>query len=256
MSKETPEELEARGFFEFLGYVVTRVPETSGSQRADYAIANGVDQFIAEVKSRGRDEDFERSMERFGHAESQRAAGRSNPISRQISVAGRQLAATAAEDPSLLRIIVFVAAGDDPELQVDQFQATLYGTVDLLREDVGGAVAVPCFYFTFSDFCRLPGIDAAVVLVPPTARLCVNSFGVRRDRLGESNLYKALSAVGAVTDPEAQERMGQAFLADTDIDRRDEAAMLGYVRSKYGLPELLPFKPTKYRAAVNVPRQT
>lgn len=256
MAKETPEELEARKFFECLGYVVTQVPESSGSERADYAVADGVDQFVAEVKSRGRDEAFERSMERFGHAESQQAVGRSNPISKQISVAAGQLASTAAESPGLLRIVVLVAAGDDPELQADQFQATLYGTVDLLREDVDGVVAVPCFYFAFSDFCRFPGVDAAVVLVPPAARLCINGFSRRRGRLAESNLYKVLSAAGAVSDPEAQERLGQAFLADADIDRRDEAAMLGYVRSKYGLPELLPFKPTKYRAAAMVPRQS
>jgi hypothetical protein len=250
---ETPEESEARRFFESLGYVVTRVPESNRSQQADYSIENGVDQFIAEVKSRGRDEDFERRMERFGRAESQQTIGRSNPISKQISVAAGQLAATAAENPSLLRIIVFVAAGDDPELQVDQFQATLYGKVDLLREGDAGVVAVPCFYFTFSDFFRLRGIDAAVVLAPAGARLCINSFAGRRDRLGESKLHKEMSAVGAVTDPEAQERLGGAFLADTDIDRRDEAAILSYVRSKYGRPELLTFLPTKFRAAVKVP---
>ena len=49
--------------------------------------------------------------------------------------------------------------------------------------------------------------------------------------------------------------MGDAFLADTDIDRRDEAAMLSYVRRKYGRPELLTFVPTKFRAAVKIPRQ-
>jgi hypothetical protein len=256
MARETPEESEARRFFEFLGYVVTRVPESRDSQRADYSIENGADQFIAEVKSRGPDEHFEQRMERFGRAESQQTIGRSNPISKQISVAASQLAATTAGNQSLLRIVVLVAAGDDPELQVEQFQATLYGKVDLLREGRFGVVAVPCFYFTFNDFFRHPAIDAVVVLVPAGARLCINSFARQRDQLGESKLHKELTAVGAVTDPEAQERLGDAFLADTHIDRRDEAAMLGYIRSKYGHPELLTFAPTKYRAAVKIPHKS
>jgi hypothetical protein len=257
MVRETPEEWEARRFFESLGYVVTRLSESSDFQRADYSVENGVDHFLAEVKSRGPDEDFEQRMERFGRAQSQETIGRSNSISKQITGAAGQLAATAAENPSLLRVIVLVAAGDHPELQVDQFQATLYGKVDLLRADCAGVLAVPCFYFTFSDFFRLPDIDAAVVLAPAGARLCINSFAGRRDRLGESRLHKELSAAGAVTDPEAQERLGNAFLADdTDIDRRDEAAMLRYVRSKYGHPELLTFLPTIFRAAVRIQHQS
>ena len=255
-TSETTEESEARRFFESLGYVVTRIPESSDGQQADYSIENGIDQFIAEVKSRGQDVEFERSMEQFGHAESQQTTGRSNPISKQISVATRQIAATADQEPSSLRVIVFVAAGDDPDMQVEQFQATLYGRVYLLREGDAGVVAVPCFYFTFSDFFRFNDVDAAVVITPAGARLYINSFAGRRDRLRQSKLHKVLSAAGAVTDPEAQEQRGDAFLADTDIDRRDETAILDYVRRKYGRPELLTFRPKKFRAAVTVRHQS
>src|ERR1035438_2046029 len=69
MVRETPEEWEARRFFESLGYVVTRLSESSDFQRADYSVENGVDHFLAEVKSRGPDEDFEQRMERFGRSE-------------------------------------------------------------------------------------------------------------------------------------------------------------------------------------------
>jgi hypothetical protein len=68
----------------------------------------------------------------------------------------------------------------------------------------------------------------------------------------ESRLYKALFAAGAATDPAALERLGSAFLVDTDMDRRDEASTLRYVRGKYGLPELLTFKPERFRAAVQI----
>jgi hypothetical protein len=250
MARETPEELEARGFFESLGYVVERLSESSDSQRADYSVENGVDHLIVEVKSRGRDDEFEKRLERYGRAQSQATVRRNNPLSKQITGAARQIAATAAEDLSLLRVIVLVTAGDQPELPVDQFEATLYGKVYLLRADGAGVLAVPCFYFTFSDFFRLPDIDAAVVLARGGARQCTNSFARQRERLRSSKLHRGLSLAGAVTDPETQERLGKAFLADTDIDRADERAMLSFVRSKYGHPELLTFVPTIFRAAV------
>jgi hypothetical protein len=63
MKSETPEEIEARGFFEFLGYIVTRIPEARDGQRADYAIKDGTDRYIAEVKSRGPDQDFARQLQ-------------------------------------------------------------------------------------------------------------------------------------------------------------------------------------------------
>jgi hypothetical protein len=45
MSSETTEEIEARGFFECLGYVVARIPEARDSQRADYSIEDGTDRY-------------------------------------------------------------------------------------------------------------------------------------------------------------------------------------------------------------------
>jgi len=250
MNRETPLELAARSFFEHVGYVVSRIPEANDDQRADYSIENAGERLIAEVKSRGPDEEFERQMERVGRASSEQSFGRANPISRQIREASGQLAATFPENPSWPRILVLVAAGDNPDLQVEQFRATLYGTIHLLRAGGVGAVAIPCFYFTFNDFYRFRDIDAAVVLTPRGALLWLNAFGKRRDRVRETTLFKKLSAVGAVTDPDLLERAGEAFLVDTDMDRRDEDVTLAHVRSKYGHPELITFKPKNFRAAV------
>jgi hypothetical protein len=254
--REAPEESEARRFFESLGYVATRLPESSHSRQADYSVQNGVDQLLVEVKSRRRDEGFDQDLEQFGRAQSQQTLGRRNPISKQISDAAGQLAATAAENSSSLRLVVFVTADDDPKVQFDQVEATLYGKIDLLCEGSAGVVAVPCFYFTFSEFFRTPSVDAAMVLTPMGGRLLINAFSGRRGRLGASKLYQELLAAGAVTDSEAQELMGDAFLADTDIDRRDEAAILSYIRNKYGRPGLLAVVPTRFRAAIKIPHQS
>ncbi len=261
MKSETPEEIEARGFFEFLGYIVTRIPEARDGQRADYAIEDGTDQYIAEVKSRGPDQDFARQLERGAIAESQQLIGRTNSISGQVKGASDQLAATEPDDPSALRLIVFVAAGDDPELQVEQFKSTLYGKVDLLRQEASEEIATPCFYFTFSEFFRFRHVDGALVLLPMGAQkigahLYANGYSCRSDRLRASKLYQQLSLSGAVTDPIMLEREGKAFVADTDLDRRNEGSVLSYIRNKYGRPELLDARFKKVRVAVKTPYES
>jgi hypothetical protein len=245
MKSRTPEEIEARGFFEFLGYVVTRIPETCDGQRSDYAIEDGIERYMVEVKSRGPDRDFARQLERRAIAESQHLIGRPNPISGQVKDASDQLAATEPDDPSVLRLIVFVAAGDDPDLQVEQFKSTLYGIVDLLRQEASKVISIPCFYFTFTDFFRFRHVDGALVLLPMGAHLYDNGFSCQSGRLRASKLYQQLSPSGAVTDPIMLEREAKAVVADTDLDRRDESSVLSYIRNKYGRPELQVFRPKK-----------
>lgn len=44
------------------------------------------------------------------------------------------------------------------------------------------------------------------------------------------------------------------LIADTEIDRREEGALLDYIKAKYGPNVTLTFEPTHARAAVVVPR--
>jgi len=255
-SDESPEELEAHRFFEHLGYAVSRIAETGSAQAADFRVRDSQEAFLVEVKGRGPNANFARQLEIEARAESEQRMARINTISRQVREAADQLAATDPDDRTSFRVLAFVAAGDDPDLQVDQFQKTIYGTVDLLTDTGSGATAMPCFYFTFSDFFRFRHIDAAVVLSPRGARLCINGFGGASHLLRASRLHSSFSSADAVTDPALVEGQGQAYIADTDFDRRDELAVLAYVREKYGRGELLPFKPTKLRVAMKVPYES
>src|SRR5206468_3113877 len=116
-------------------------------------------------------------------AESEERVARTNVISRQIRDAADQLAAIDSADSTAMRLIAFMAAEDDPDIQIEQFQRTLFGTVDLLTEDSTGVTPVPCFYFTFSDFFRFKHVDASIMLSPRGARLCVNTFSARLKHL-------------------------------------------------------------------------
>jgi len=249
--KESREETIARRFFETLGCSVERIAPAQDPQ-ADFRIQHESDRYIVEVKGRGPDQDFARQLRESGQAGSQAPMSRTNTISRQVSEAAGQLATTDPTDDASIRLMAFVAAGDDPELQVDQFQKTLYGTVDLLKEASPRPLAVPCYYFTHSDFFRYRHIDGALVLAPSGARLCVNDKGNHCSQLRASGLFTRLNAHGAVTDPERAESSGEGFIADTGHDRADEDGVLAYVREKYSRPELITFKPIKVRSAVNI----
>jgi hypothetical protein len=100
----------------------------------------------------------------------------------------------------------------------------------------------------------LPELDGAVLIAPPRAQLCVNSFSTRHGALQASQLYRKLADVGAVIDPVVQEGLGAAFIADSDLDRRKEESVLNYIRKKYGDPALRTFRPNLFRAAVTLPR--
>lgn len=255
-AEESPEELEVRRFFEHLGYAVARIAEAAGVQTADYRARDSQHALLIEVKARGPDAEFARQLEIGARAESEQPMARTNTVSRRVREAADQLSATDPDDRTSFRLVAFVAAGDDPDLQVDQFQKTIYRTVDLLTETASEATAVPCFYFTFSDFFRFRHIDGGVVLSPRGAHFCINAFGERNQSLRDSSLYQGLSAADAVTDPAVLEMRAEAYIADTDLDRRDKAAVLAYVREKYRRSELLPFQPTKIRVAVKVPYES
>src|SRR3989442_9635215 len=119
VSDETQEELIARRFFESLGCSVTRLPKIEGQPRAGYRVQDSANRYIVEVKGRGPDAEFARQLREHGSAGTQHRIARTNTISRQITEAAEQLEATDPNDTSSLRMIAFVAAGDDPDLQVD-----------------------------------------------------------------------------------------------------------------------------------------
>lgn len=151
--------------------------------------------------------------------------------------------------------MVLVAAGHDPEVQEKQFRSTLYGEVDLITEEMkdGHALARPCFYLSFSEFYRLPDVDAALTVLGNRCRLFLNAFSRRLDTLRVSQLYQAIDQSGAVVDPERMESAGEAFIADGDTDRRDQDAVLAYVKAQYALPTAITFEPTHVKAGVIVP---
>lgn len=229
-----------------------RIPEEA-EPRADFRASDGRCDYLLEVKQREDDQEYEAKLAKEGHAVLQQPLSRLNRISSLITGAAVQLRATPAT-PDTLRVLVFVAAGHDTAVQEKQFRSTLYGEVDLITHmEDHHAVARPCFYFSFSEFFRLPDVDAALTILGSRCQLFVNDFSHRLDTLRASRLYQTIDQAGAVIDPRKLESAGDAFIADCDTDRRDQDAILAYVKDKYALPTAIPFEPVHVKSGVIVP---
>ena len=254
--QEDQDQRQARRFYESLAYHVDPIGvANAGGKRADYLATGFGDTVVTEVKSRVPDDDYEAALAIDGYALREDLLTRSNSISAHVKKAARQMEQTPAPADAV-RIVTLVAAGDDPKAQAAQLTATLLGAVDLLQDagdGSGSARATPCLYFDFCDFYRYPVIDAAVILMAGGCRLFVNSFG-RPDIVRATHLYRFLDERGAVADPAKQAAAGEVYVVDSsDLDRRDENAVLAYVRQKYGLEgPLLTFRPRKVTAAAVV----
>lgn len=247
--KENSSERHVREFLEGQGFKVQRIATVPGQKRADYYVTNSDKSYVVEVKGKTGDEAYIESLLSNGEAFREEFLGRTNPISQDIREAAEQLLATPAE-PEAFRLVAFVATGDDPYTQASQIESTLYGTVELLSasSDGLGAIATSCFYFTFSEFFNLRSVDAALIFIPDGSKVYVNNFSRRVQEFRTTNLYQIHAGQRAVCDPEIIESQGAAFIADCDLDRREESALIKYINRKYDVECIYTFKPKKYTA--------
>ncbi len=251
---ENEAERRVREFLEAQHFRVRRIDALPEEQRADFHVTHGSEVYIVEVKGMAGDEQYTRDLAERGDTIREDRIGRTNPVSKRIRESAEQLRSTPA-DTTVFRIISLVAIGDDPDVQADQFISTIYGIIDLIIPgDGGSARALPCFYFTFNEFFKMPDVDALLVLKPSASRICLNSFCTRARTFRQSKLWQLHVHHGAFCDPVEMEARGEAFIADCDLDRHHESLVRDYIRTKYrmdNLPPHLPIvsHPAKYTAA-------
>lgn len=249
---ETKAELRVRGFFERIGFRVERIGVNEKDLRADYLISDGSHSYLLEVKSRDDDKAYVTQLERQGFAEKEASLGRTNSLSAALRDAHKQLLGTPTGRDTF-RIIVITASKEDTERDFRQIIGTLYGSVDLLTDDQNGvAIAKTCYYFTFNEFFKMREVDAALIFTNEGSLLLLNTFRHALPRFHQTRLYLQYKERSAVLDPVAEERAGDAMIADCDIDRKEEKAVIRYIEQKYNLEHVIPFKPKMYTATARV----
>ena len=116
------------------------------------------------------------------------------------------------------------------DVQLHQFQATLYGAVDLIDwdEGTGSATARRCFGLTSSEFFRLKDVlDGAFISTDQRRLLCLNHLSPRFAELRRSILCQTFPGI---CDPIEQEQAGTAYIADCGLNlaRISDLAVVPY----------------------------
>lgn len=162
-----------------------------------------------------------------------------NRISGIIGKAAKQLRSTGSDVEHDARVVWFTATGFDREAKDHQAFNTLYGCTKSFDLDVSASLR-DCYFRYNSEFFRHNDLDGAYLLKADNGsgviRLCLNPFGANWKALRDSPFTSKL--VNGLVDPVALESSGEAMIVDTDIDRRDEQALLGYLSGKYGIEKL------------------
>lgn len=232
-----------------LGLTPELIPVSNQRRTPDLKATDGKDIFLIEVKSKIDDPSAvsaEAEKLRSGQPVVQSIpVSHNNTLSDIIRDAADQL--KYSKVPEAIRLLWFNAEGGEPERQWRQLYSTLYGTRTLV--DTTTNAAYECFYFDFNEFFhRKDIIDAAFTAWPENGltklALFVNSFSPRVERVRNCTLYKALHE--GLCDPRILESEGRAYLADTDVDRRNSDAVLKYIQDKYNNPNLSAFPALSY----------
>jgi hypothetical protein len=248
------EQLVARGL-RSLGLDVRQL-EVGPTKTPDLLVSDGTCTYLVEVKDKFPNPDStQRRTEVLDHGgvwEEEADLAYQNSISKVIREGSKQLSCFDKEIIDF-RLLWLHARHRHEDEQLIQFEATLYGTVDLidLDEIAGSVMGRPCFFFTFSEFFKLKDVlDGAFVSTDERSLLCLNNLSPRFERLRSSRLCQVFQGV---CDPVDRERGGTAYIADCDLSRKDATAVLEYVKAKYRRPRLIEFEPTHYSAEMIVP---
>lgn len=159
---------------------------------------------------------------------------RNNVLSGIVRKAASQLVSTGSELSHDLRVVWLTAVGRGAEAKYHQFIATLYGSTNVFELNQQGLK--PCYFFQNSDFFRYSNqLDGAIAAFlsgnTVTMKLCLNPYSENWQALRDSPFAKRFTT--GLVDPYAEEAASEAFVADTDVDRNDQATVLTYLQHKY-----------------------
>jgi hypothetical protein len=227
---------------EALGFEVAVVPEVPGEKRPDLRVLKDGTTMFVEVKTRLVDSVLRGMMEsvRIGATESLLVPlDKRNSLSTIVEKANIQLGAAA--DQHEFRLLWFRAANDvfvqNPR---EQIGATLLGIRMVLAVRNGQERPEHCIYAAHADFFRYREIDGAMIEDEDGAiTLILNQFSPRHEAFACSPICEAIAP--AVMDVQRSERENRCYVIDSNVNRKDDDALLGFLRTKYPTDEFLHF---------------
>ena len=228
---------------EALGFQVQRIAKNPKERRPDLRALNSGSTNWVEVKTRTLDSELRARMEsvNVGATESILVPlDKRNWLSSDVKKASTQL--DAAAKPDEFRLVWFRA---DNGLFVqdarEQIGATLLGIRMVFGRRNGERRVRHCVYAGFADFRRYTAIDGAMIEVDGALTLISNPFSPRQQAFATSPIHKAVEP--AIVNVRQLEREDRCYIVDSDINRKDDEAILAFLRTKYPADEFLRFGP-------------
>jgi hypothetical protein len=220
----------AKTFLESLDYTVESISRHPINRKADLRVTDGP--FIVEVKSRMPDVELAAKVAAadvmevvpFGMS-----LGKDNSMSGDFKTANKQLASTRAATDQFGCLLILLsdtmAKQDENEVVI----ATLYGKrLAWLEDGIGGIETAEVFFAERNDFHRFTEIDCAIWLRGNEAQLLCNPFSPRIEAVRSNSLYAKFR--GGILDKLPDD----AYVVDSNMDRKDVPAVCAYLSKKYG----------------------
>jgi hypothetical protein len=238
---ESPEEKEARLFFEeSLGLRVTRVPGAP-TKTADFLIDGDDPGYALEVKTRFDDENFLKELESGITTVRSRSLGYDRWGIDTAREARKQLSCV---DPSHGRYWLLwfsINCLSSAEDMFGQAMGTIYGIRQVVYWDEATerTHGRDCLFVIPGVFERWQDIDGTIVTMGDAITLCINEFSNRAKPFQLSRLYQSFARIGVPVSPsDLEANRGFLSITDSTLDRRNEAAVSQYLSQKYNLSHM------------------
>lgn len=243
MIKESKEEKFIKQVFNHFGYELQKVDE-SETKSPDFLTSDKGFTILLELKTKNENDDILDARKKVlddGEMYSKSTSlARNNNISKLVQKAAKQLAAKKAVVGADFCFVILHATGVASSYHLSQFEASIYGSVNLITYTSPSEPLKPCYYFYNSDFFNHRDIiDGAFLVGENSLQFCLNDLSPRYELVKRSEIF-GLFASGTI-DPIAKESGGKAYSVRAAIDRNAENAVLEHLKQKYALNNATPF---------------
>lgn len=228
---------------EALNFTVERIQEDPKLSKPDLHATKDAEVYYFEVKTRKLHAELRLKMESVGIGKTDSMLvplDKQNWLSRDIKKAREQLINLAA--PTDFRVLWY-RADSSPFVQGarEQLVATLLGIRMVFGQSNGEKRIRPCVYADFSDYWRYKDIDGSIVELDGLLNLIPNELSPRREAFSRSALFGILRE--AAVDIQRLEESDLCYIVEPNMDRKDDAAVLASLRTKYPGHEFQRFGP-------------
>jgi len=217
-----------------MGLEVVRV-EAGSASTPDYVVNGDGPGYVVEVKSRNDEATLSERLEDGEVVDGARLLAHDAGLERAARRARKQFRQVDPNHDRFWILWLSLDAQFGADAALGQCAGTVYGIRQcVVPADATGKVgmAVDCCYARPGVFERWPEIDAAIVATDQGVIMLANELSPRCPALRQRDVPRRLGK--AVYLPTEREADGSIFIADRDVDRRDESLLRESLIKKYG----------------------